>query len=39
MFFPTGSLEESFVEFGWPPRQRDAEHLESEDGDSETPGQ
>lgn len=36
MFFPMGSQEESFEEFGWPPRQRDSEHLESDDGNSET---
>ena len=38
MFFPMGSPEESFKEFGWPPRQRDSEHLESEDEDNETTG-
>ena len=34
MFFPLGSREESFEEFGWPPRQRDSEHLASEDSET-----
>lgn len=38
MFFPMGSREERFEEFGWPPRQRGSEHLESEDDDGETTG-
>ena len=38
MFFPMGSQEESFEEFGWSPRQRDSEPLESEDGNGETTG-